>query len=158
MTRHLGELNFGILRHDWEDPRVAPFRDALDAVNAIAHRSPGFVWQLGEDEMDAAQNDPNGPLGGNPRMASTLSVWTDPQSLWHFVDRSVHGRYMRRAKEWFEPGDSGHLVLWWIAPGHQPTLAEGMDRHRHMVAHGESAHAFRFSWLQDQGLIAAAVR
>ena len=129
---HLAELNFGILRHDWDDPRVADFADALAAVNAIAHRSPGFVWQLDPDAMEAAQTDAEGPLGGNPRMASTLSVWTDPASLWAFVDRSVHGRYLRRAAEWFEPGQSGHLVLWWIDEGRRPTLAEGMARFRHL--------------------------
>lgn len=155
---HLAELNFGILRHDWDDPRVADFADALAAVNAIAHRSPGFVWQLDPDAMEAAQTDAEGPLGGNPRMASTLSVWTDPASLWAFVDRSVHGRYLRRAAEWFEPGQSGHLVLWWIDEGRRPTLAEGMARFRHLEAHGPSDHAFTFGWLRTRGLVGDKLR
>ena len=73
----LAEFNIGILKYDWEDPRVADFRDNLDAVFALAARSPGYVWHMGEDEMEAAQLDASGPLGGNPRTASTLSVWED---------------------------------------------------------------------------------
>ena len=155
---HLAELNFGVLRHDWDDPRVAPFVDALEAVAAIAHRSPGFVWQLDEEAMEAAQNDPGGPLGGNPRTASTLSVWTDAESLWAFVDRSVHGRYLRRAEEWSVPGDRGFLVMWWVDEGHLPTLKEGMERFRHLQTHGETEHAFSFGWLRKTGRIGQPVR
>ncbi|GGF52254.1 hypothetical protein GCM10011319_12160 [Mameliella alba] len=63
---HLAEFNIGILRYDWEDPRIAEFSDNLDRVFAVAERSPGYVWHMAEAEMDAAQTDPGGPLGGNP--------------------------------------------------------------------------------------------
>lgn len=156
--RHLAELNFGTLRHDWDDPRIAPFQSVLDKVGAIAQRCPGFVWQLDDEAMDAAQRDPAGPFGANPRTASTLSVWTDAQSLWFFVERSVHGRYLRRATEWFEPGDRGHLVLWWVPEGHRPTLAEGMERYRTLQADGPSETAFDFDWLRRKGVLPAPVR
>ena len=45
-THHLAEFNIGTLKHDWDDPRVADFANNIDRVNAIAQRSPGFVWQF----------------------------------------------------------------------------------------------------------------
>ena len=82
---HIAQMNWGILRADWDDPSVAEFVENLDRVNRIAMRSPGFVWMMPEEEMDAAQNDAEGVFGGNPRTASTLSVWETPQALDHFV-------------------------------------------------------------------------
>ena len=43
---HLAQVNIGRLVAPEGDPRVQPFFDALDAVNAIADASPGFVWRL----------------------------------------------------------------------------------------------------------------
>lgn len=33
---------------------------------------------------------------------------------------------MARSHEWFEPDDSGHLVLWWVPENYCPTVAEGL--------------------------------
>lgn len=149
---HLAELNFGVLRHDWDDPRVADFAEALDRVNAVAHRSPGFVWQMPEDDMDAAQNDPQGALGGNPRTASSLSVWEDADSLGQFVFETVHVQFYRRRAEWFDRETGGKLVLWWVPVGHRPSVAEGMERFRDLAAHGQSDRAFGWSRLSEAGL------
>jgi len=138
----LAELNFGTLRHDWDDPRVAPFVEAIDKVNAIARRSPGFIWMLGDEEMDAAQKDPDGPFGDNKRVASTLSVWEDGASLMAFVHKTLHQRFMVRAADWFEPLDRSHLVMWPVAIGHRPTLAEGLERFRQWQAEGDTPMAF----------------
>ena len=138
----LAELNFGTLRHDWDDPRVAPFVEAIDKVNAIARRSPGFIWMLGDDEMDVAQRDPAGPFGDNNRVASTLSVWEDGASLMAFVHNTLHQRFMARAADWFEPGDRSHLVMWPVSLGHRPSLAEGLDRYRRLKTQGDTWVAF----------------
>ena len=139
----LASLNFGTLRHDWDDPRIAPFRSALDTVNAIGQRSPGFIWMLDEDSMDAAQQDPEGPFGAAPRTASTLSVWRDGPSLMAFVHTTLHAKFLARAEEWFEPGDHGHVVLWHVPQGHRPTLAEGMARFALLRRLGDTPEAFR---------------
>ena len=138
----LAVLNFGTLKHDWDDPRIAPFQEALDRVNAIGKRSPGFVWMLEAPEMEAAQTDSAGPFGDNPRTASTLSVWRDAGSLMAFVHRTVHARYLARAAEWFEPGDHGHVVMWFVPQGHRPDVAEGMARYRLWQAMGDTPEAF----------------
>jgi len=65
LGHHLAEFNLGVLKYDWDDPRVADFANNLTLVNDIAQRSPGYVWHLPGDEMEAAQLDTFGL--GKPR-------------------------------------------------------------------------------------------
>jgi hypothetical protein len=114
----------------------------LDRVNGIGDRAEGFVWRISDDEMDATQQDPNGPLASRPNTASTLSVWQTPTQLWHFVEKTLHARFMTRSAEWFVAGDSGHFVGWWVPVGHQPTVAEGMQMWTHLKSNGPTQTAF----------------
>jgi len=138
----LAEFNFGTLKYPWDDPRLADFQDNLDRVNALGQRSPGFIWMLDGDDMEATQEDGQGPLADRPNTASTLSVWQDAASLWQFVDKTLHARFMARAGEWFVQGDSGHLVVWRVDAGHQPTVAEGMAQWKLLLADGPTADRF----------------
>lgn len=149
---HLAELNFGELKHDWDDPRVQDFVQGLDLVNGLAAQSPGFVWRLSDDEMEVAQTDPEEAFGGNPRMASTLSVWQDVASLEHFVWNTVHRQFYARRAEWYDAVGNSNLVMWWVPVGHRPSVAEGLARHRHMQDHGPSDQAFGWAWLQEAKL------
>ena len=60
---HLAQLNVGHARFPTDDPRMAEFMGALDAVNALAERSPGFVWRLQSDSRQCHRHqlteDPN---------------------------------------------------------------------------------------------------
>lgn len=145
--KHLAEFNIGILKYDWDDPRVADFQNNLDRVFAIAERSAGYVWHLQGDEMEAAQLDPNGPLGGNPRTASTLSVWQDLDSLKHFVWNTVHKRFYDRRMEWYDPAEQGlRLVMWWVPEGHRPSMAEAVARLKLRETKGDSDAAFGWDY------------
>ena len=44
----------------------------------------------------------------------------------------------------FEPLERPILVLWWIAVGHTPTVAEAMERLQHLEQHGPTPSAFTF--------------
>lgn len=151
-AQHLAEFNIGTLKYDWNDPRVKDFADGLDRVNAIAMRSPGFVWMLNEAAMDAAQRDPDGPLGGNPRTAATLSVWEDAGSLEDFFWNTVHKQFYDRKAEWYGPTDKPRMVLWWVPAGHRPSIAEAMARYDRLAEHGDTADAFGWSRLQEAQL------
>lgn len=146
---HLAEFNIGTLRYDWDDPRVADFAGGLDRVNAIAERSPGFVWRMTDAEMESAQLDQDGPLGGDPRTASTLSVWQDVDSLERFVWQTVHKQFYDRKGDWFAPGQGLRLVLWHVPRGHRPSVAEAKERFDHLQRHGPSD--FAFGWAQAKG-------
>ena len=153
---HLAEFNIGTLKYDWEDPRVADFLNNLDRVYALAERSAGFVWSLSDDKMEEAQLDPEGPLGGNPRTASTLSVWENAASLEHFVFNTLHKTFYDRKNEWYdetEQGWGGHrLVMWWVPEGHRPDFAEAVERLNYLIAHGDKEHAFGWAHLKDAEL------
>ena len=140
--RHLAEFNFGTLAHPWGDPRIAGFENAIAQVNAIAERSPGFVWRLSDDDMEVAQEDPHGPLAARPNTASTLSVWEDAESLYRFVTKTLHARIMKGAPDWFVPGDSGYLVCWWVPAGTRPDVAEGMAKWQRLQSTGETEEIF----------------
>lgn len=142
----IAEFNWGRLRHDWDDPRVAPFVNALESVNAIAMASPGFLWMMDEATMEAAQLDPDGPLGGDPRVASTLSVWASLAELRQFVFEGRHGAFLRRGGEWFEPTARPRLVLWPVAPSARPNVDDGVARLRRLEAEGAGPEAFDWAY------------
>lgn len=152
----LAELNLGILKHDWDDPRVKGFVDGLDLVNSVAQRSRGFVWMMDSAAMDAAQNDSNGAMGGNPRMASTLSVWEDLPSLEHFVWNTVHKQFYDRRAEWYDAVESLRFVMWWVPDGHQPDMVEAMARFTHLATHGSSDRAF--GWEHAKAMVQNSAR
>jgi hypothetical protein len=54
------------------------------------------------------------------------------------IDNSVADR----RREWFERMTDPYTVLWWIARGHRPTLAEAEARLEHLRRHGPSTFAF----------------
>jgi hypothetical protein len=149
MTRHLAEFNFGTLRYPFGDPRIAGFENAIAQVNRIAARSPGFVWRMSDDDMDAVQNDSVGPLADRPNTASTLSVWQGAAPLYQFVTQTLHAKIMAGREDWFVPGDSGFLVCWWVPEGYRPSVVEGMERWRVLQSDGESKDVFGTKGLVD---------
>ena len=152
VDHHLAEFNFGTLRYDWDDARIQGFVDGLDLVNSAAARHDGFIWRMPDDQMDKAQRDPEGVFAGNPRVASTLSVWKDGESLDRFVWNTVHRQFYARKAEWYDVIGNGNLVLWWVPRGHRSAVEEGMLRWQHREANGDSDHAFGWSWLKEATL------
>ncbi|MER6299866.1 DUF3291 domain-containing protein [Kitasatospora sp. NPDC001539] len=138
---HLAHLNVATLRYPLDDPRIAPFVELLDPVNATADAAPGFVWRLvGEGEADATGLRPAGE-----NVVVTLSVWQTPEALWDFTYRSGHLEAMQRRREWFERHVEAHLVLWWVPAGHLPTVDEALERLADLRANGPSPRAFTFT-------------
>ncbi|MEU6623936.1 DUF3291 domain-containing protein [Streptomyces litmocidini] len=140
-SAHLAQLNVSRLLHPLDDPRVAPFVEMLDPVNAAADTAPGFVWRLiGEGEADATGLR---PLGDD--VIVNLSVWETQKALWDFAYRSGHLEVMRKRRDWFHRHVEAHLVLWWVPAGHVPTLDEAVERLADLRAHGPSPRAFTFA-------------
>jgi len=50
--RHLAELNIGRLLAPTDDPRIAEFMGALDRINGLGKRMPGFVWMMEGSGVD----------------------------------------------------------------------------------------------------------
>lgn len=137
---HIAQMNVGTVRFPTDDPRLAGFMDRLDAINALAEASPGFVWRLQSDQGNATDII----LTGNPLFIVNMSVWEDVESLFAFVYRSVHQGVMAQRREWFERPDEAYQVLWWIAAGTTPTPQHGLERLRHLRGRGPTPYAFTF--------------
>ncbi|MFD6433731.1 DUF3291 domain-containing protein [Streptomyces venezuelae] len=138
---HLAELNLAKLRHPLDDPRMEPFVELLNPVNAAADGAPGFVWRLVEEGApDATAMRPAGE-----DVIVTMSVWETPEALWEFTYRSGHLEVMRRRREWFDRHVEAYLVLWWVPAGHIPTVDEALERLAELRANGPSPRAFTFA-------------
>ncbi|MER5352718.1 DUF3291 domain-containing protein [Kitasatospora sp. NPDC002551] len=151
---HLAQLNVATLSHPIDDPRIAPFVEQLDPVNAAAEAAPGFVWRLVED--GAADATGLRPAGEN--VIVNLSVWQSPEALWDFTYRSGHLDVVRRRREWFERHVQAHLVLWWVPAGHRPGVEEALERLADLRANGPSPRAFTFAsaYPADGAVVGAA--
>lgn len=139
---HLAELNIARLHRPLDEPANAEFVAALDAVNMIAERSPGFVWRLqGEDGASSSYVT----AYDDPLLIINLTVWEDLESLRHFTYRSGHGAYLRRRREWFEAPAAAHMVCWWIPAGEVPGVADATRRLELLRTDGPSADGFLFT-------------
>lgn len=139
----LAQVNIARAHAPIDDPLMADFVAHLDQINALAESSPGFVWRLKMDDGDATVLQ----AYEDERILFNLSVWESPQHLRQFVYRSAHAEVMKRRKEWFSRFGEAHLALWWIAPGHIPTIAEAKERLAYLQLNGETEFAFSFASL-----------
>jgi hypothetical protein len=137
----LSQMNVARLKAPLDSPQLADFVGALDRINAVADRSPGFVWRLQDDSGNATALQ---PMGAD--IIVNMSVWKDAPSLQAYVYRSDHAGVMKRRREWFEKMDL-HLVLWWVPRGHRPTPHEGIARLEMLRSRGPSSEAFTFGML-----------
>ena len=142
-SHHLAQINIARLIAPLDDPRIADFVAQLDPVNALAERSPGFVWRLKSDSgnaTDIAFND-------DPFVIVNMSLWESVEVLKDFVYASDHMVPFRDRAKWFEKLGKPHYCLWWTQAGHIPSVAEGRERLEHYQKHGATEYAFWFNKL-----------
>ena len=137
---HLAQINTARLRAPLEDPSMAGFVTGLARMNALADRSPGFVWRLIGEQGDGTIAAPADPL-----TIFTMSVWESVEHLRAYAYHSEHLDYLRRRREWFVPhGHRAALALWWIPAGRRPTLRQGISRLGRVAAAGPTPDTFTF--------------
>jgi len=146
MSRHLAEVNIGRVLSGPEDPRMSGFYDNLARINALAERMPGFVWRLKDETGDSAMAL---HWPGDQTMSVNMSVWESAEALGRFVFQTAHRNVYARKHDFFETPDQPMFVLWWIEPGHIPTLDDAKARLDHYRAHGPSPEAFGWADLPD---------
>lgn len=150
-THHIAELNIGRLVAPVDDPRVADFMQALDLVNGLGKRMPGFVWMMeGSGEPGTGNTENN--IGDDPQFVANLTVWEDVSSLENFVFNTVHKKFYDRRAEWFELMADQHFVMWHVEEGHKPSLDEALERLAYKQEHGDSDHAFGWSYIKEAQL------
>lgn len=136
----IAQLNIGRTVAPVDDARLADFMAQLDEINALAERSPGFVWRLQSD----AGNATDIKVGDDPLVIVNLTVWDSIDELFDFAYRSEHKSVFVRRFEWFERWPGPSVVLWWQPTGTVPDTDEALRRLQLLAAHGPTPEAFTF--------------
>jgi hypothetical protein len=137
---HLAQFNIARALAPMDDPLLRDFVAALDDVNVLAERSPGFVWRLKSDSGNATDIQ----AYDDPQMIVNLTVWASIDALFDFTYRSGHAKIMARRRDWFEKLSQPHIVLWWIPAGHLPDVNEAKARLELLHGQGPGPEAFTF--------------
>ena len=137
---HIAQMNVGRVRFPIEHPRMRGFTGRLDEINALAERSPGFVWRLQSDSGNATDIQ----VTDDPFFIVNMSVWESVEALFDFAYRSAHQGIMARRRRWFEVPDGPYQVLWWIEAGRRPTVEDGLVRLERLGSEGPGPFAFTF--------------
>src|SRR5262249_29403330 len=137
---HIAQINIGRIKAPLDDPIMAGFVTRLDEINALADKSPGFVWRLQNSEGNATDIRPF----EDQRVLLNMSVWETIDALKNYVYRTAHAELLRQRQAWFGKFDQAYIALWWVPAGHVPTINEAKHRLAHLEAHGPTQFAFTF--------------
>ncbi|WP_409433704.1 DUF3291 domain-containing protein [Litorimonas sp. RW-G-Af-16] len=141
---HLVQVNIAQIKHDSIDaPEMRSFVDRVDAINALAKRSTGFVWTLeGEEGAGATRIE---VFPENPNIIIQLSKWESLDSLFHFAYKTAHSKLIAAREDWFvEVPNIANLALWWVKDTHLPTIAEAKSKMTKLFKNGPTPEAFNF--------------
>jgi Domain of unknown function (DUF3291) len=137
---HLAQINVARILAPLDSPVMGGFMSQLEPINALADRSPGFVWRLQTEGGDATSVQ----AFEDPGMLMNMSVWESVETLKNFVYQSSHLGPLRDRFQWFEKPAQAYLALWWIPAGHIPSIEEACDRLEFRRSCGDSPLAFSF--------------
>lgn len=137
---NLAQINIALMKAPLQDPIMAEFATALDEVNAIADKSPGFVWRL----QTSSGNATDIRAYPDSKMLVNLSVWQSVESLKAYVYQSLHGEFFIQRRKWFERYQGEHFCMWWVPAGYLPTVEEGKAKLEYLALHGDSPESFTF--------------
>jgi len=140
ISYHIAQINIGRIKAPLDDAQMAGFVNRLADINALADRSPGFVWRLQTEAGNATYFRPY----EDDRILLNMSVWKTIEELKQYVYRSAHVEVLRRRQEWFEAFAGVYAALWWVPLGHIPSIDEAKKRLAHLQAHGPTQFAFDF--------------
>ena len=137
---HLAQVNIGRIRAPLDSPLLARFVARLDEINALADRSPGFVWRLQTPEGNATYLRPY----DDDRILINMSVWESVEHLKAYVYGSSHRELLQQRRDWFEKLEGVYAALWWVPLGHRPSIDEAKTRLAHLAGKGPTPYAFSF--------------
>lgn len=137
----LAQINIGRMKGvDINDPIMKEFVENLDAINATAESSEGFVWRLKEDNNNATSLNPY----DDEQVIVNISVWQSIEALEKFMYKSSHVEFLRRRKEWFQKFGKPYTAMWWIKAGQYPTVQDAVAKLDQLQKTGATEEVFDF--------------
>ena len=134
----LAQVNIGRMRASLDSPVMAGFVAALEPVNAVADRAPGFRWRLQTEDGDATALR----VFDDEWLLVNMSTWASHQALVDYVYGSEHVAVLRERRQYFERPVEAMTALWWVPAGHRPTVAQAQERLVSLREHGPTPFAF----------------
>ena len=143
MSYKLALMTIGILGEPVGHKRVQGFINRIPSVYQSADASDGFHarWVQGEVKLPAYYPQPI----QNERIAATLSLWSDLESVAAFSYHGSHGEALAKRRDWFDKSDVPGYVAWWVDADHAIDWAEGCERIHRLHEDGPTAYAFNFA-------------
>jgi hypothetical protein len=135
---HLAQVNIGRVKGPPDSPVMAGFMARLDEINALAERSPGFVWRLQTPAGNATDLRPY----DDDTILINMSVWGS-RSSGPTCSRQPP-RAAAAASRVVRKFEGVYAALWWVPAGHRPSIEEAKQRLAHLAANGPTPFAFTF--------------
>lgn len=152
---------FAILKKPYGNPEVQEFDDRTPPTFEEAENSPGFIARAKEEPgqnhltnflrgwgdwgtFDVPRFYTGGRTNESDSRASTLSLWTDLDSVFSFVYSGIHRSTLRKRHEWFLKPEWPSYAAWWVADDAVPTWTDACRGLEHLHDHGPSPTAFTF--------------
>jgi hypothetical protein len=148
----LAFLTVGVLHEQHDSPRVQGFVDRIPSVYGAADHSDGFhgrsirdinTWKHSWGEQTPPQCYARSV--DDPRVAMTLSLWADLESVAAFAYHGPHAEALTKRRDWFPTNDLPVYVAWWVPAEASISWPEGSERLDHLHANGSTPFAFNFS-------------
>lgn len=137
----LAQINIARARAPLDQPLMSGFVEQLAPINALAERSPGFVWRLQSEAGDATSIQ----AFEDPLIIVNLSVWASFAALKDYVYSGEHLEVLKGKRSWMEKMDGPTLALWWVPQGQWPSVEAGKAALGMLREFGPSPAAFTFA-------------
>lgn len=164
--KRLAFTTFAIMRAPYGAPEVRGFEGLTPAVFREAELAPGFIDRARETDDNVAGSNFERDWGawgkfGAPSFydggftletdtrASTLSLWTDIDSVFAFVSSGLHAKALMQRGKWFRPPAWPSYAMWWVDGGQIPAWADAVAALERLHAQGPSPAAFSFKQPYD---------
>lgn len=148
----LAFYTLGLMHEDIYSARSKGFIDRAPGVYKAADHSDGFdsrsirdynTWlhSWGEIVTPACY----ACAGSDTRLATTLSLWQDLESVAAFAYHGPHGEALTKRRDWFPDRQLPVYVAWWVPADASISWPDGAERIDHLHTHGSTPYAFNFA-------------
>jgi hypothetical protein len=145
-------MTLGILRQPFGHAEVQGFVDRVPGVYGAVSASEGFHEMSIRDLNtylhswgDTSLPDWYPERAGTDRVAITLSLWADLESVAAFSYHGAHAEALTKRSEWFGRGSVPGYVAWWVEADQEITFPEGYERIESLYRNGSTAFGFNFA-------------
>src|SRR5260370_6417314 len=108
MIYHLAQINIGRLIALLDDPKIAEFIAQLAPINALADKTPGFVWRL----QSSSGNATDIAYSDDPFVFVNMSVLESIEAFRQYAYKFDHAKVLRDRANWFEKMEKPYYCLW----------------------------------------------